>query len=114
MGGGIFVVYISDQLIMMRKLFILFVTAVAVISCTKFDEIWDKLNDHELRIKELESLCAQMNTNISSLQTIVKALQDNDYVMGVSAIMENGKEVGYTLTFSKGPTYSAPSVRNSI
>ena len=42
-----------------------------------------------------------MNTNISSLQTIVTALQKNDYVTNVTPIMQNGKEVGYTITFSK-------------
>ena len=42
-----------------------------------------------------------MNTNISSLQTIVTALQNNDYVTGVTPVMQNGKEVGYTITFSK-------------
>ncbi|EKC61454.1 hypothetical protein LEA_12349, partial [human gut metagenome] len=41
------------------------------------------------------------NTNISSLQTIVTALQKNDYVTNVTPIMQNGKEVGYTITFSK-------------
>ena len=42
-----------------------------------------------------------MNTNISSLQTIVTALQNNDYVTGVTPVMQSGKEVGYTITFSK-------------
>lgn len=42
-----------------------------------------------------------MNTNISSLQTIVTALQKNDYVTSVAPISQGGKEVGYTITFSK-------------
>ena len=49
----------------------------------------------------LKTLCNQMNTNISSLQTIVTALQDNDYVKSVSPVMQDNKEVGYTITFSK-------------
>ena len=49
----------------------------------------------------MEELCKQMNTNISSLQTIVTALQKNDYVTNVTPIMQNGKEVGYTIAFSK-------------
>ena len=35
-----------------------------------------QLQDHESRLDELERLTAQQNTNISSLQTIVTALQD--------------------------------------
>ena len=43
-----------------------------------------------------------MNTNISSLQTIVTALQNNVYVTGTAPLMQDGKEIGYTITFSKG------------
>ena len=49
----------------------------------------------------METLCKQMNTNISSLQTIVTALQDKDYVTSVAPINEGDKVVGYTITFSK-------------
>ena len=60
-----------------------------------------QLKDHESRLKELERLTAQQNTNISSLQTIVTVLQDKDYVSNVSPINEGDKVVGYTITFSK-------------
>lgn len=50
---------------------------------------------------KLEQLCQQMNTNISSLQTIVSALQNNDYVTGVVPVTEGGKTVGYTISFTK-------------
>ena len=49
----------------------------------------------------LRTLCNQMNTNISSLQTIVAALQNNDYVTKVEPVIENGKTIGYTIYFSK-------------
>ncbi|MCI6428159.1 MAG: DUF4988 domain-containing protein, partial [Rikenellaceae bacterium] len=61
----------------------------------------DQLQDHESRLKELERLTAQQNTNISSLQTIVTALQDKDYVTSVAPINEGDEVVGYTITFSK-------------
>ena len=51
--------------------------------------------------EQLQILCNQMNTNISSLQTIVTALQNQDYVKSTAPLMENGKVVGYTITFSK-------------
>ena len=51
--------------------------------------------------EELKQQCEQMNTNISSLQTIVDALQENDYVTGVVDVKENGMVIGYTITFSK-------------
>ena len=77
--------------------------AAVLFSCTEFDDtaIWEELRSHEARIAKLETLCDRMNTNISSLQTIVLALQEKDFVTGVAPIMENGKEIGYTITFSK-------------
>ena len=90
----------------MKKLFTYLLIAITMIiaGCSEsFDDskIWDKLNDHESRIAKLEELCKQMNTNISSLQTIVKALQNNDYVTGVTPVTKNGEVIGYTITFTK-------------
>ena len=89
----------------MKKLFVLLVlTASIVWSCTKFDDspIWDKINDHENRISELELKCRQMNTNIEALRALVEALQNNEYVTSVVPIVEDGVEIGYTITFSSG------------
>ena len=74
------------------------------VSCSEFDAtpIWDKLEDHENRISILEEMCRKMNTNIGALQTIVEALQKNEYVMSVTPITEGGVEVGYTISFSSG------------
>ena len=69
---------------MKKFLFYLFsATILLVVGCSEsFDdsEIWTKLNSLEGRIAALEQLCRQMNTNISSLQTVVDALKNNDYV----------------------------------
>lgn len=77
----------------------------AFVACEYDDSaLWDEIRDHESRIVKLETLCNQMNTNITSLQTIVSALQKNDYVTGIAPIMEGGNELGYTITFSvSGP-----------
>ena len=69
--------------------------------CYDDSEIWKKLEDHERRIQALEQLCSQMNTNIASMQNILTALQNSDFVTDVTAIKENGVEIGYTITFSK-------------
>lgn len=69
----------------MKKLLTLavMVTALVLSSC-KYDDddIWNSVHGLEDRVAKLEELCKQMNTNISSLQTIVTALQNNDYVTG--------------------------------
>ena len=75
---------------------------VALTSC-KYDDddLWNSVHGLENRVAKLEELCKQMNTNISSLQTIVTALQNNVYVTGTTPLMKDGKEIGYTITFSK-------------
>lgn len=87
----------------MKKVLLCAFSLLAFLACSEFDDsaIQEKLKNHEDRISKLETLCNQMNTNISSLQTIVTALQNNDYVTNVSPLTENGKEIGYTITFSK-------------
>ena len=88
----------------MKKL-LAFAAVFAVVAFTSCkyddDDIWNSVHGLENRVAKLEELCKQMNTNISSLQTIVTALQNNDYVTGVTPVMQDGKEVGYTITFSK-------------
>ena len=89
----------------MKKLILSFwAVAVLALSCEKFDDtkIWDKLDDHENRISALEKMCREMNTNIEALQTIVEALQKNEYVTSVVPITEGSVEVGYTIAFSSG------------
>lgn len=91
----------------MKKFFTLATIVVAmVLSSCEFDdsEIWDKLKDHEKRITALEELCKQMNTNITSLQTIVNALEKHDYITNVSAIRKDGEEIGYTISFAHSNT----------
>ena len=92
----------------MKRLFTLFAIALAFVasSCNKFDdsEIWDKLNEHDKRITALEELCKQMNTNIVALQTVVNALQKNDFITNVSPVRKDGEVVGYTITFAHSDT----------
>ena len=88
----------------MKKLFTLFAVIALLAGCSDdYDDsaLTGRVDDLENRIEKLEEFCKQMNTNISSLQTIVTALQNNDYVTSVTPIMQNGKEVGYTIAFSK-------------
>ena len=90
----------------MKKIFsiLTMVATLFAVSCSsEYDDtaVWDELGKHNERISKLETLCGQMNTNISSLQAIVTALQNNDYVTGIAPITQNGVEIGYTISFSK-------------
>lgn len=64
-------------------------------------DITDRLDDLEDRVAKLEKLCGEINTNVSSLKTIVEAVQTRDYVTSVTPVYENGKEAGYRITFAR-------------
>ena len=89
----------------MKKLFTILCTALLLaVSCDRHEDIWNELREHEQRIEQLEKQCRELNSNIQAIQTILTALQENDYVTEVMKIMENDMEVGYSLTFAKSGT----------
>ena len=88
----------------MKKVFIIITAIISIISCANLDEVWNELRDHEARIQKLEALCNKLNSNVEAIQTILTALEQNDYVTDIVKVMENGVEVGYSITFAKGGT----------
>lgn len=95
---------LSIRILMTKLLTILCATFLLAVTGCQHEDIWDKLNDHEQRIEQLEKLCLELNSNLEALQTILAAVQENDYVTEVIKVVENGVEVGYCLTFAKGGT----------
>ena len=94
---------IKFNITMKRFLFCL-MAMVAIVGCTEaYDDtdIRTEIDDLKGRVTALEKMCKEMNTNIASLQTIVGALQTNDYITNVSPIVQNGKTIGYTISFAK-------------
>lgn len=83
--------------------------AIAFAGCTdlinyeeRFNQVDEKVENLEERVTVLEELCRTMNSNISALQTLVAASQENDCITSVSPITESGEVVGYTINFAKG------------
>ena len=76
---------------------------LAVSGC-QHEDIWNELREHEQRIEQLEKRCRELNSNVEAIQAILTAIQQNDYVTEVMKIMEDGVEVGYSITFAKGGT----------
>lgn len=86
----------------MNKLFAFgIITAGILSSCCKFDDsaIWDKLNEYENRIAYLEEVCKKMNSDLVNIQTLVTALESNDYIVNISPLATGD---GYILVFKSG------------
>ncbi len=85
----------------MKKISLLLLTLTICFFTACHDDIWNAIDDLDGRVTKLEELCKEMNTNITSLQTIVNVLQSNDYITGVVEVTKNGEVIGYTITFGK-------------
>ena len=86
----------------MRKirLLILAMSVAALAGCTAdMDKFTERLDDLEARVAALETLCAQMNEDISSMRTVISALEDGLYITDVKNVGE-----GYRIEFSDGET----------
>lgn len=96
---------------MKTRLFIVTLLTTLIFGCQKFDDshLWDSINSLNNRVERLETICDKMNTNISSLQTIVQALQTTDGVKSVTSL-PNGE--GYAINFVSGKSINIYNGRN--
>ena len=81
---------------MKKQLTILCATLLLATTACQHEDIWDKLNDHEQRIEQLERQCRELNLNVQALQTALTAIEQGDHVTEIMKIVENGTEVGYS------------------
>ena len=88
----------------MRKFTLFIIFVLSVISCSRLDQVWEELREHEERIERLEAECLRLNSNIEALQAVLEALQANDYITAITKIEEGGVEIGYSITFAKSGT----------
>ena len=82
--------------------FLLLATLFFIPSCNDaYDdsELTERVENLENKVQKLEE---RMNSNINSLQAILEAINNNYYITKVIPITNEGKEIGYTINFSKG------------
>lgn len=93
------------------RLLTLLLIVPIVFGCNKFDDsnLWNSINSLNNRVERLEAICDKMNTNISSLQSIVQSLQTNDAVKSVTILPD---VEGYTINFVSGKTINIYNGRN--
>ena len=88
---------------MKRFLSILSLVILGFVSTACYDDtdIREAIDDLDGRVKTLETLCTELNTNLSALTTLVQAMQKGDYVVSVSELIEDGVKVGYRIVFKE-------------
>ena len=66
-------------------------------------------NDYSKRIEELKAkadslkeMCDRLNSSLSSVSGIIRAIDENDLITGVDEVKEAGKVVGYRINFESG------------
>lgn len=91
---------------MKRLLLIVPFCICLLMACEEPFDYQPQITDLQQQIDSLKTVCSSMNENIASLQTIVQALQNNDYVTSVTPIKEGDTTIGYTLSFSKSDPIS--------
>ena len=88
----------------MKKILFLLLTIITVCSCYNDDDLWDKVNDLDGRVETLETTVKKMNSEITTLQSLVDALNQGKIITNTEQTSE-----GYTLTFNDG---SKVSIKN--
>lgn len=65
------------------------------------EAVWQDIEKLKQKVAELETLCKKTNENIASLQKIVNAVENADYVEDVTPITNDGVVIGYQITFAR-------------
>lgn len=66
-------------------------------SCYDDSKLWEKVEDLDVRVETLETLCTQMNSNLTALTELINAMTMGDVIVGVTPIKDNGVEIGWQI-----------------
>ena len=95
----------------MKKILGLCLSLVVILAGCSYDdgELWNKVNDLDSRLTKVEDQLSKMNGNITSLQTVINAIQNNVYVTNVTQTAN-----GYTITFSDNKTITLTNGQDGL
>lgn len=99
----------------MKKILSVFCIATLLFaSCSdEYDDskLWQNVNGLKDRIASLEKTVQTMNSDISSIQSIIDAINARDYIVKVDELADKS---GYTIIFAKGNTITIKHGTNGI
>lgn len=87
----------------MKRIFLWIIAGLTVICSAGCN------NDYVRRIEELNAkadslkeMCDRLNSSLSSVSRIIRAIDENDLITGVEEIKEDGEVIGYRINFESG------------
>ena len=91
----------KNQNTMRKGILLIFTMLATLIGCGQYDdsELKSDINDLKSRMAALEQQCKNMNENLTSLQTIVNAIQKQDGIVSVTDLPDGQ---GYSVKFVSG------------
>lgn len=98
----------------MKRLYPIVLAGLMLMLAGCHKDLWNSINDLQSRVEKLEVLCAQMNTNIDALQTIINAIQTNDMITNVAEVKEGNIVIGYSITFLSGKTITIHNGKDGV
>ena len=99
---------------MKKILSVLCIATLLFVSCSdEYDDskLWQNVNDLKDRIASLEKTVQTMNSDISSIQSIIDAINARDYIVKIEKLADKS---GYTITFAKGNTITIKHGKDGI
>ena len=93
---------------MFRKILLLVTVITFTYGCrdTWLDRMWmsnvayeDSIKENALRLARLQDICDSLDREMVSLRALAKAIDEKDYIIGIDSVWENGKTVGYLISF---------------
>ena len=88
----------------MKKFLSAALITLGVIACTPYDDtdIRGELDNLKSQVDALDVQLQKINANLNAMQTIVNALDNNEYITAVEDVKdEQGNVIGYTITFAQ-------------
>lgn len=87
----------------MKKIYAILVAALFVVSgCANIFR--DELTELHDQMSEILAMVDRANNNLETVQALLEVLRDYDYIKNIEPLMENGVEIGYTITFTSRGT----------
>ena len=94
-----------------RSLAVAIAAMMTFTGCYDDTDLVNRMDQAEADIAELQQLVKDINTNISSLVTVVDALKNSDQITSVTPLSDGS---GYTITFSKSGTITIYNGKNGV